>query len=107
MPALLPYLPAVQQILRSKMLSGYGEHFQMNIFVKTADGKSCITLLFLYSALHTTKAGSKQAVGTQLSKVSGEMADGPSQFWNPYDLSKSGDELWATLPDINSLKNFD
>lgn len=53
------------------------------------------------------KGWTKQAVGTQLSKVSGEMADGPSQFWNPYDLSKSGDELWATLPDINSLKNFD
>lgn len=53
------------------------------------------------------KGWTKQAVGTQLSKVSGEMADAPSQFWNHYDISKSGDELWATLPDIRSLKKFD
>ena len=53
------------------------------------------------------KGWTKQAVGTQLSKVSGEMADAPSQFWNPYDISKSGDALWATLPDIKTLKKFD
>ena len=53
------------------------------------------------------KGWTKQAVGTQLSKVSGNMADAPSQYWNPYDISKTGDELWATLPDISALKHFD
>ena len=53
------------------------------------------------------KGWTKQAVGTQLSKVSGNMADAPSQYWNPYDISKAGDELWATLPDISALKHFD
>ncbi|WP_258360371.1 nuclear transport factor 2 family protein [Moorella sulfitireducens (nom. illeg.)] len=53
------------------------------------------------------KGWTKQAVGTQLSKVSGKMADGPSQFWNPYDLSKRGEELWATLPKLKDLKKFD
>ena len=53
------------------------------------------------------KGWTKQAVGTQLSKLSGNMADGPSQFWNPYDINKAGDALWATLPDIDALKKFE
>ncbi|MDR1469288.1 MAG: nuclear transport factor 2 family protein [Spirochaetaceae bacterium] len=48
----------------------------------------------------------KQAVGTQLSKVSGKMADGPSEYWNPYDPEKKGDELFATLPKLADLKIF-
>ena len=52
------------------------------------------------------KGWTRQAVATQLSKLSGTMADGPSQFWNPYDLNKSGDALWATLPNIKDLKDF-
>lgn len=53
------------------------------------------------------KGWTKQAVGTQLSKVSGKMADAPSQYWNPYDLSKSGEELWDTLYKLNDLKSLD
>jgi len=49
----------------------------------------------------------KQPVGTELSKVSGEMADGPSEYWNPYDPQKRGDELWATLPTLDDLKKLD
>lgn len=47
------------------------------------------------------------AVGTQLSKVSGKMADGPSQYWNPYTMEKKGDELWATLPNVRDLKTME
>ncbi len=53
------------------------------------------------------KGWTVQAVGTQLSKISGNMADGPSQYWNPYDMLKAGDELWATLPTVRDLKNMD
>ncbi len=53
------------------------------------------------------KGWTQLAVGTQLSKVSGEMADGPSQFWNPYSMDKSGDALWATVPTIDQLKEMD
>lgn len=53
------------------------------------------------------KGWTVQAVGTQLSKISGDMADGPSQYWNPYDMLKAGDEIWATLPTVRDLKNMD
>lgn len=53
------------------------------------------------------KGWTVQAVGTQLSKISGKMADGPSQYWNPYDMLKAGDELWATLPTVRDLKDMD
>ena len=53
------------------------------------------------------KGWTKQAIGTQLSKISGNMADGPSTFWNPYDTEKSGDELWETIPSVRELKNMD
>jgi len=48
-----------------------------------------------------------QAIGTQLSKVAGDMADRPSDFWNPYDPAKKGDDLWATLPTLEDLKKMD
>lgn len=54
-----------------------------------------------------SKGWTNQAVGTQLSKVSGEMADGPSQYWNPYSMEKTGDALWATVPTIRDLKKMD
>jgi len=53
------------------------------------------------------KGWTNLAVGTQLSKVSGNMADGPSQYWNPYTMEKKGDELFATLPTVNELKQMD
>lgn len=53
------------------------------------------------------KGWTSLAVGTQLSKVSGQMADGPSQFWNPYSMEKKGAELWATVPSVRDLKNLD
>lgn len=53
------------------------------------------------------KGWTKQAVGTQLSKVSGNMADGPSQFWNPYSMEKKGDQLWQTIPNVRELKVMD
>lgn len=53
------------------------------------------------------KGWTKQAVGTQLSKVSGNMADGPSQFWNPYSIEKKGDQLWQTIPNVRELKVMD
>ena len=53
------------------------------------------------------KGWTSLAVGTQLSKVSGQMADGPSQFWNPYSMDKKGAELWATVPSVRDLKNLD
>ncbi len=52
------------------------------------------------------KGWTNLAVGTQLSKVSGNMADGPSQYWNPYTMEKKGDELFATLPTVNELKQM-
>lgn len=53
------------------------------------------------------KGWTNLAVGTQLSKVSGNMADGPSQYWNPYTMEKKGDELFATLPTVKDLKQMD
>ena len=53
------------------------------------------------------KGWTKQAIGTQLSKISNGMNDGPSEFWNPYDMAKSGDELFCTLPTVESLKEMD
>lgn len=54
-----------------------------------------------------TEGWTNLAVGTQLSKVSGNMADGPSQYWNPYTMEKKGDELFATVPTLQELKNMD
>lgn len=48
-----------------------------------------------------------QAVGAKLSTICGELADGPSEYWNPYDMLKAGDEIWATLPKAKDLNKID